>query len=239
MLLITQHIDIVNYHSGQAKYLAPALTVAITSFGFSIIVPSLRTYFQDDIKKLRFAIIAGSFLPLICYIVWDAVIFGLVPFSGHFGLERLMNANQPVTELLESITHYIPTEKIIFLSRAFTSICVLTAFACVSLGLSDYLADGFKISKENHGRWLVTIATFLPPLLIVIFYPKTFILLLSVAGLCCVILQALMPAMMAWRCRYVQNIPRSYQVFGGKFALSLSMLISLMIISISGYQLMA
>jgi tyrosine-specific transport protein len=238
MLLITHHIDIANYNVGRVEYLMPALTVAITSFGFSIIVPSLRNYFNDDIKKLRLAILAGSFLPLICYIAWDAVIFGLVPLDGDFGLERLVTANQPITELLTSIKHYVPTEKIILLSRAFTSICVLTAFACVSLGLSDYLADGFKISKESRGKWLVVTATFLPPLLIVIFYPKAFILLLSVAGLCCVILQALMPAMMAWHCRYVQNISMPYQVFGGKFALSLSIILSLIIISISGYQLL-
>lgn len=239
MLLITEHIDIANYDTGSATYILPALTVAITSFGFSIIVPSLRNYFQDDIKKLRTAIIIGSFLPLLCYIAWDAVIFGLVPLSGDFGLERLVTANQPVTELLASINHYVPTEKIVILSRAFTSICVLTAFACVSLGLSDYLADGFKISKENNGKLLITIATFLPPLLIVIFYPKAFILLLSFAGLCCVILQALMPAMMAWHCRYIKNMEMSYQVMGGKFTLILAIATSLIVIAISGYQLIS
>lgn len=238
MVLITEHIDISNYNAGRAEYIFPALTVAITSFGFSIIVPSLRNYFQDDITKLRIAILVGSFLPLLCYIAWDAVIFGLVPLSGEFGLERLVDANQPVTELLASINHYIPTEKIIFLSRAFTSICVLTAFACVSLGLSDYLADGLKVSKETRGKYLITLATFLPPLLIVIFYPKAFILLLSVAGLCCVILQALMPAMMAWHCRYVKNIKMSYQVIGGKFTLMLAIATSLVVIAISGYQLL-
>jgi tyrosine-specific transport protein len=237
MCLIAMHIDVSNYDTGKVEYLLPALTVAITSFGFSIIVPSLRTYFNDDIKKLRTAILMGSFLPLLCYIAWDAVIFGLVPLSGEFGLERLIEANQPVTELLNSIIYYVPTDKIIYLARAFTSICVLTAFACVSLGLSDYLADGFKISNQGQGKFLITLATFLPPLLIVIFYPKAFILLLSFAGLCCVLLQALMPAMMAWSCRYVKNINPAYQVVGGKAALIISILASLIIIGISGSQL--
>jgi tyrosine-specific transport protein len=237
MYLIASHINLQNYGVGKAKYLLPALTVAITSFGFSIIVPSLRTYFNDDIKKLRIAIIVGSFLPLLCYIAWIAVIFGLIPLNGDFGLARLSNANQPVTGLLESIQHYISTDKIIFLARAFTSICVLTAFACVSLGLSDYLADGFKISHVKLEKFLVTLATFLPPLLMVIFYPKAFILFLSVAGLCCVMLQALMPALMAWNCRYVKNIAMPYQVYGGKISLIFALIASIMIIGISGYQL--
>lgn len=237
MLLISMHIDMRNFDSGKAIHLLPALTVAITSFGFSVIVPSLRAYFDDDIKKLRFAILLGSFIPLVCYIAWDAVIFGLVPLSGEFGLKQLINANQPISGLLQSIHYYVPSEKITFLSRAFTSICVLTAFACVSLGLSDYLADGFKTSRDSQGKMLVILATFLPPLLIVVFYPKAFILLLSLAGLCCVALQALLPALMAWNCRYVKNMQRSYQVTGGKPALLLTILISLLVIALSSYQL--
>jgi len=237
MLLIAMHIDTSHFDSGKAEHLLPALTVAITSFGFSIIVPSLRSYFDDDVKKLRFAILLGSFIPLVCYIAWDAVIFGLVPLAGEFGLERLIDAHQPVSSLLESINHYVPSDNIMFLSRAFTSICVLTAFACVSLGLSDYLADGFKVSNQSRGKILVIFATFAPPLLVVVFYPKAFILLLSLAGLCCVTLQALMPALMAWNCRYTKNMPREYQVAGGKPALLAAIVVSILVISLSGYQL--
>ncbi len=237
MILIAMHIDPVNYEKGSVTLLLPALTVAITSFGFSIIVPSLRNYFGDDIKKLRFAILLGSFIPLVFYIAWIGVIFGLVPLSGELGLERLINANQPVTGLLDSITYYIPTDKIAILARTFTSICILTAFACVSLGLSDYLADGFNLANEGKDKWFVTLATFLPPLLIVIFYPKAFILFLSIAGLLCVLLQALLPAIMSWHCRYIKKIPMEYKVFGGKPALILAILTSIVVIGVSGYQL--
>lgn len=239
MLTISMHIDKDNYISGQIQYLLPAVTVAITSFGFSIIVPSLRTYFEDDIKKLRLAILIGSFLPLLCYLAWDAVIFGLVPLAGDFGLGRLINANQPISSLLESINYYIPSEYIHLLSSTFTSICVLTAFACVSLGLSDYLADGFKVIKEGRGKWLVTTATFVPPFLVVLFYPKAFILLLSIAGLLCVLLQALLPALMAWNCRYIKKYELSYQVYGGKYALGFAIITSSLIIMISAYQLLS
>ena len=239
MALIAMHIDISNYSSGKMEFLLPAITVAITSFGFSIIVPSLRTYFNDDIKKLRFAILLGSFIPLVCYIIWDAVIFGLVPLAGEFGLERLIDASQPISSLLESIKYYVPTQQIIFLSKAFMSICVLTAFACVSLGLYDYLADGLKVHDKPKGKLFVVSATFVPPLLVVMFYPKIFILLLSVAGLLCVMLQALMPAMMAWNCRYVKKIEMQYQVAGGKPALTLAIAVSLIVISIAAYQLIS
>ncbi len=240
MAFIAMHIDPINYDAGKITLLLPAITVAITSFGFSIIVPSLRNYFGDDIKKLRWAILLGSFLPLLCYITWNVVIFGVVPLYGDVGLKRLMDANQPITGLIESITYYVPTDKIALLTRAFTSICILTAFACVSLGLSDYIADGFQVNhNKDQGKWFVTLATFLPPLLIVIFYPKAFIVLLSIAGILCVMLQALMPAVMAWHCRYKKNFAMEYKVIGGKPALILAMLTSIIVMGISGYQLVA
>lgn len=239
MFFISKHVDFKNYGSGDANYIIPSITVAITSFGFSIIIPSLRTYFDEDIKKLRIAIILGSLLPLFCYIAWEAVIFGLVPISGSYGLGRLMDETQPVSALLRSIAYYLPAQKVNILANTFTSICILTAFACVSLGLFDYLSDGFKINKKGKGKYLITLLTFLPPLLIVTFYPKAFMLFLSLAGLFCVILQSLMPAMMAWRCRYNQRLAGSYQVYGGKVTLSLAMLASSLIIFMSLYQMTA
>lgn len=237
--LVGTHVHVANFASGNAANLLPVLTVVVTSFGFSIIVPSLRSYFHDDIRELRLAILIGSFLPLLCYLAWEAVIFGAIPLDGDAGLARLMQSDQPVTGLIHSIGYYIPAETVKFITKLFTSICVLTAFVCVSLSLSDFLADGMRIAKQGIGRWVVILSTFIPPLAIAVFYPRAFILFLSVAGLCCVLLQALMPAMMAWRVRYSLHKPMTYQVAGGKFALLLSMALSILIMLISTYYLAA
>ena len=237
MALVASHVEMENYLSGRAVYLLPALTVVVTSFGFSIIVPSLRVYFHDKASDLRVAILAGSFLPLLCYLAWDAVIFGAIPLKGNEGLEHLMQSDQPVSSLVDSISYYVPATIVIILTKLFTSICVLTAFVCVSLSLSDYLADGMQVTKDGWNKWLVIAVTFLPPLCIAVFYPRAFIMFLSVAGLCCVLLQALMPAMMAWNIRYTQGKQLTYQVSGGKPALVLAMLVSIIIIVISSYYL--
>jgi tyrosine-specific transport protein len=237
MALVANHVHMSNYDTGQSHLLLPALTVVVTSFGFSIIVPSLRDYFQDDIKSLRIAIIAGSFLPLLCYLAWEAAIFGAIPLEGESGLARLMHSDQPVSSLVESISYYVPADTVVLLTKLFTSICVLTAFVCVSLSLSDYLADGLRVTKHGTHKWLVMLATFLPPLCIAVFYPRAFIMFLSVAGLCCVLLQAFMPALMAWKVRYTMQMPQTYRVDGGKLALVVSMSASVLIVAISGYYL--
>lgn len=237
MGLIASHVRFENYLTGHPRELLPALTVVVTSFGFSIIVPSLREYFHDDIRELRIAILAGSFIPLVCYLVWVAVIFGAIPLEGEHGLAQLMSSDQPVSSLVHSITYYVSATTVMFLTKLFTSICVLTAFLCVSLSLSDYLADGLRITKHGTHKWLVAFATFVPPLCIAIFYPRAFIMFLSFAGLCCVLLQALMPAMMAWNVRYTQKLTLLYEVRGGKPSLWLAMASSILIICVSGYYL--
>lgn len=234
---ISPYINYDHYFQSSTQFLLPSISIAITSFGFSIIIPSLRNYFEDDIKKLRLAILVGSLLPLICYIAWNGVILGTVPLTSEHGLNQLKNAEQPITELLGSINYYTQAEKITILSKVFVSISTLTSFACVALALFDYLADGFKIDKTSQKKWWVILATFIPPLFIINFYPKAFILFLSLAGLFCTTLQGLMPTIMAWNCRYNKKIFSHYQVWGKKSALLISMLVSIFIIIVTIYEI--
>lgn len=211
---------------GNWMKLAPAVSVAITSFGFSIIVPSLRAYFEDDVKILRKVILLGSLLPLVCYIIWVGVILSTIPLHGPEGLIHIVNSDQPITGLVNSLNDVVRSSQIQVFSRVFTSVCVLTAFLCVSLGLSDYVADGVGREKRGTGFWIVAAVTFLPPLVSVLFFPQAFIYFLSVAGFLCVVLQALVPALMAWTVRYRQKQTMTYQVFGGRLALLIAIVAS-------------
>ena len=47
------------------------IMVIINSFGYAIILPSLRSYFKSDVRMLRRAILIGSAIPH--YILWIAV----------------------------------------------------------------------------------------------------------------------------------------------------------------------
>jgi len=237
ILYISPHVDYKNYLQYNTSPSIPPISIIITSFGFSIIIPSLRIYFNDDVKKLRLAIIIGSLLPLICYIIWNAVILGTIPLNDKYGLNQLRNNNQPISSLLEAIIYYTQAENIALLSRLFVSISILTSFVCVSLALSDYLADGFKIDKTNKSKWLTTFSTFIPPFLFVTFFPKVFILFLTLAGLFCIILQGLMPIIMAWNCRYNKQLHTVYQVWGKKFTLLIAIFTSILVIFVTLYEM--
>lgn len=238
IFFIGMHATKEHYIQGKLPFVLSATSIAILSFSFSPLIPTLRTYFNDDVKQLRWVILIGTLLPLICYIGWNAAIFGSIPLAGDFGLERLMQHHQPITGLLESLRHYVPSGKIALIAKVFTSICILTAFVSVTLSLSDYLADGFKIAKEGWGKLFIITMTFVPPLLIAIFYPRAFILFLSFAGLCCIFMFALMPSMMAWICRYQKKLPMTYQVAGGKYLLLVAIIASFIFCGLIGYEVL-
>ncbi len=65
VFFITPHIDIHMLFAVSNHVPIMALPIVFTSFGFLIIIPSLRSYLNDDIKKIKTAIIVGSAIPLI------------------------------------------------------------------------------------------------------------------------------------------------------------------------------
>lgn len=220
--IISPHISPLGLVGGSSRAITGTLMILITSFGFASIVPSLRDYFEDDINTLRRVILFGSLIPLFCYILWDAVIMGVISREGNNGLIALMNSQHATSGLTEALNQSIQSQWISGFFGFFTSICMVTAFLGVSLGLFDFLADGLKLKKTgNQGKYTLAL-TFIPPLIVVLVNPGIYLHALSYAGICCVILLLLLPAIMAWKGRQTCLLgPESRMVPGGNQSLAL------------------
>ncbi len=225
VILIAPFIQMEHFQHGNIRFVAGSIMILITSFGFAIIVPNLRDYFDDDIKTLKKVILIGSLIPLLCYVAWDAVIIGSLPSEGKEGLASLMQNPHTTSALAGLLSEKVQNPTISALFNFFTSICMLTAFLGVSLCLYSFLADGLKLRQRgNHGIGLF-ILTFLPPLLIVIYYPGAYLHALSYAGIFCIILLLLLPALMCYFGR--KHYQASFKVPGGKVTQILVILTSI------------
>lgn len=203
-----------------------AFIVTIASFGYATIVPSLRIYLGGDIRKLKTVIFIGSLIPLVCYILWDMVIMGVIPLNGSQGLMAIFHANNSTNMLVSTLSDVAATDAVRFFTKLFTSICVLTSFLGVSLCLTDFLADGLALEKVGFNRLIIQVTTYLPPLLIVLVYPNAFIRALEYAGLYSIVLLILIPAWMALRGR--RHYPDAkFKVPGGQLFLAGLILFSL------------
>lgn len=223
-LVVAPFVMSDNLVQGDLGYLIAPTSVKVTAVSFAclLIIPSLRTYFGGDVKSLRIAIFVGTLVPLLCYIAWDAVIMGVIPIEGAPGLKQILNSQNSNSDLVSALTILLGNKTITLVAKFFTAICMVTAFLSVSLSLSDFLSDGFRIPKKGLGKAFIFAVTFLPPITIALFFPNAFLLGLKCAGLSIIILMVFMPPLMAWRSRYNKAFAQGvYRMRGGKFLLSL------------------
>jgi tyrosine-specific transport protein len=233
LIIISPHVDLSTLSGGSMKAVTGSLMVLITSFGFASIIPSLREYFNDDARALRKVILLGSLIPLTCYVVWNAVIMGVVQREGSDGLLALMANDHAISGLTNALSNAVQSQWITGFFSFFTSICMITAFLGVSIGLFDFLADGLRLKKTGLQGKSTLALTFIPPLTVVLINPGIYLHALSYAGVCCVILLLLLPALMAWRARKMAPGEGLWLVPGGKLSLGLVVLTAVFLLSVA------
>jgi len=221
MGFLPEHIDATLLQHVDFTPAVIALPVIIASFGYHIIIPSLTTYMNHDRKRLRWIIFFGSLTPLVIYILWQFLILGIIPLGGEFGL---MSAWQTGTSA--SLSHFVQNRWVLTGAHFFAFFAIVTSFLGVSLSLSDFLTDGFKIKKSWEGRLFACLLTFIPPLIFVFSYERGFFLALEYAGAFVAILLIFLPALMAWHLKK----PKFYQTKWGRTVLLIVMLFAIFIV---------
>jgi tyrosine-specific transport protein len=204
------------------------LPVMIISFGFHNLIPSLSSYLEHDVKKMKFAIFVGSFIPLLIYLVWEWLILGLVPIEGNGGFREALNQGDMATRALYSA---VGSSWIVEIAQYFAFFAIVTSFLAVALSFVDFLADGLNIKKKGLNKFGLCLLSLAPPFIFSLIYPRIFLNALNYAGAFgAVILFGILPAAMAWSIRYIKKEKCEPLLPGGKGTLMLIILISTIII---------
>ncbi|MDN3509481.1 MAG: aromatic amino acid transport family protein [Candidatus Neptunochlamydia sp.] len=230
LIFVTPHVEWEHYKGGKPQYLWTAVPVVVLSFTSHIIVPSLRSYLDGNIAKLKKALLFGSLIPLVFYLVWEFLIIGMLPIKGKYGLEKIGGAPHPVAGLTDALNVMLGVPWIAIVVGLFSFFALVTSFFGVALSLYDFLADGFRIKKTIKGKAILLLLMFVPPLLFALFYPSGFVAALGYAGVFVAILYGLLPAFMVWHGRYIEKKKEKSPVFGGKILLLIMLMGSFAII---------
>lgn len=175
------------------------LPIAITAFGYHILIPSLSRYFKRDRKMLRKAVFVGSIIPFGVYVLWQFLVLGVIPVD--LLAQAYVKGQMATTPLALIVSH--PAIKLA--TKLFSFFAIVTSFIGVTLSLCHFLSDGFKIKKSSIGRLLAVALTFVPPLLFVYTYEEGFYLALKYAGAFVALLLICLPAAMVWRLKNYQT----------------------------------
>lgn len=196
-----------------------AFPIAFIAFAYQGIIPTLVSYMNRDIVKIKSAILLGTFIPFIVYVIWQGLILGIVPVDAPGGLLDALklgeNAVQPLKIFLQSPNVYI-------VGQFFAFFALITSFLGVTLGLLDFLADGLNIKKTAKGKLLLCGLILIPPLLFAFTYPGIFLMALDYAGgFGSALLLGFLPILMVWSGRYRLHLPSAFHLPGGRITLTI------------------
>jgi len=205
-----------------------AIPVIFTSFGFHGSVPSIISYMNGDVRKLRRVFVVGSFIPLVAYIFWQLATLGSID-SPVFS--ALLSNHAGLNGLLQAIREVVASPHVELAVHLFADLALATSFLGVALGLFDYLADLFQRKNSAGGRMQTGVITFLPPLAFALFYPQGFVMALGYAGVALAVLALIVPSLLAMKSRQLHP-DTAWRVAGGKPALWLVLFCGIAVIAI-------
>jgi tyrosine-specific transport protein len=200
-----------------------ALPVVFTAFGYQSLIPTLFNYMNRNVSKVRLALIFGTTIPLIIYVIWEFLILGIVPLEGDGGLLQALKKGESA---VNPLGNYIHNPTLLTVGRAFAFFAMTTSYLGISVAFVDFLLDGLKLSKKGMPKAATCAVIFLIPLLITLSNPHLFISALSIAGgIGVALLLGAMPVLMVWAGRYYEGHSLMHQQLpGGKITLTLMLL---------------
>lgn len=211
--------DYENKGMSYAPYAMAMLPVALTSFGYHHSVASMRSYYGNE-QRAKYAILGGTFIALILYILWVVSIYGNLP-RDNFGPVLQQGGN--VEALLVALSSVIDSEKVESAINAFSMAAILSSFIGVGLGLFDFLADCFKINDSKSGRAKTAVITFIPPLVFSLLFPFGFVIAIGYAGAAATVWTCFIPAMLVYRSRKLKGGQDGFMAPGGTPMIALVM----------------
>jgi len=174
-----------------------ALPVLFIAFGYHNLVPTLAHYLDKERKELRRSIIIGSFIPLLVYLVWEAVILGIVPFADKSQWTEAQGQGEMITQVLSRVAH---SQMVVHFCRGFAFFAIATSFLPVAFSFLDFLRDGFHKKDTVKNRAIMGFAVLALPAVIALTKPHLFLTALSYAGgVSCMLLFGVLPVLMALR----------------------------------------
>jgi tyrosine-specific transport protein len=212
------NLSLLTYANWSKAWLA--LPILFTAFTYQLIIPTLMTYMGGNVRRVKIAIICGTSIPLLVYLVWEFLILGIVPIEGPGGLIEAGTLGQNAVTPLKG---FVGNPYIFKIGKFFAFFTLTTSYVALALAFLDFLSDGLKIEKKGLKKVFLCLLIFVPPTVISITYPDIFLKALSYAGgVSCAVLFGLFPPLMAWVGRYKKGLgDKKHEILpGGRVFLS-------------------
>jgi len=212
------------------------IPLLLTTFSFPGIVPSIVPYLKRNVPLLRIAIIGGTTITFLVYVVWQALVLGTIPLEGPYGLMEALANGEPATQ---GMRFAVDNPLVSVAAEFFSFFAMVTSFLGMSWTMFDFLADGLKINPHGKGKMFLSLLIVVPSIFFAVIYPRAFIVALETSGgFGDAILAGVLPVLMIWAGRYYQKRSGPYTAWVGKPALVFLLTFSITIIIITFFKIL-
>lgn len=206
LMIILLSLSVIQTEQLEVWSLGPIPTtfsMLLTTFGFSIVIPSLAGYLDRDRKQLYKALLMGSLIIISAYIAWELIAFGVI---GSNGLSQFAKSTDKGVEVINALSHLVNKPSVTTFGYGVMLTAVLTSFLGVGHCLFTYLKDALPI-KNAHTKSLLSITVgFAVPVLIINIYPAGITSILSFAGIFVAIILGILPTVMVLSKEYSRRM---------------------------------
>ena len=207
--------QLLTHRHWQTSFLA--IPLLLTTFSFQTMLPSLTPYLKRNVWALRCAIMGGTTLTFIVYLIWQWMVLGIVPLAGPHSLIKALEVGEPITQFLRE---HVQSQWVSVIAEYFAFFALITSFLGIALGLFDFLSDGLKMRNEGKGKIFLSLLIIIPTFIFAAYFERIFLLALDTSGgFGDSILNGIMPALMVWVGRYGLKFPDEHRTPGGKLLL--------------------
>jgi tyrosine-specific transport protein len=215
------------------SYWGIILPVVFTSFGFQGSCHSFANYCNLNSLILKRALLWGSLIPMIVYIIWNfsavAVIFNENPEFYY----TMFNNKVEVGDFVAQLSKIAKWKSIQILIWWVSILAIITSVLGVGLGLFDSIKYSFTIKNRNFiAKIVASTITVLPSFLVAILVPNAFITVLGFSGMILAIIAILLPVYLLYKVE-IKNF--YYPILKNKILVIISVVfgLSIMICEIS------
>lgn len=171
-------------------FLPSAMPVALTAFLFHNLVPTLCREMNGDKTAVRRAILFGSLIGLAMNLAWTLAVFCALPMEGAQSIALLtaFEKNLPATVPLSNL---LGSTLFTNIGLVFAILSMSAAFLANGTALLDFLRDLVRpapggaqgrAASRLAGDGAIWLVAFLPPLLVSVFYPDIFLVVMNLVG---------------------------------------------------------
>ncbi len=163
------------------EFLPAAMPVVLTAFLYHNLIPTVCRELNNDRRAIRLTMFIGSAIGLCMNLLWTVTVFCALPFNEPKDLS-ILNAFDLDLPATIPLSRMLGSKLFTNIGLVFAVLSMTAAFMANGQALRDFLLDLTHTCFKSRNKVLIWVLSFVPPLVVSVFYPGIFLTAMNVVG---------------------------------------------------------